>query len=97
MMNCVHQQIAAQTGDKPMRWFYALLDISLTSLLVLALLGACLQPADAYVDPGSGLFALQILSTTCAGMVFMLRRRLREFYRRIATSFETKSEKPAKL
>jgi len=80
-----------------MRWFYALLDISLTSLLVLALLGACLQPADAYVDPGSGLFALQILSTTCAGMVFMLRRRLREFYRRIATSFETKSEKPAKL
>ena len=34
------------------------------------------------VDPGSGLLAFQMLSTTFAGAVFMVRKRLRFFFRK---------------
>jgi len=32
------------------------------------------------VDPGSGLFALQVMSTTVAGVIFVIRRRLRMLF-----------------
>ena len=50
-------------------------------LQIVAVLCALAQPAYAYVDPGSGLLAFQIISTTFAGMIFMLRRRLRAVLR----------------
>jgi len=53
------------------------------------------QPAYAYVDPGSGLLAFQIISTTFAGMIFMLRRRLHSLLRSMTMHFGSKSEKDA--
>jgi hypothetical protein len=49
---------------------------------VLAVLCALAQPAYAYVDPGSGFLAIQMISTTFAGMIFMARKRLRSLFRR---------------
>jgi len=60
----------------------AVLAISLMVLQMLAVLCALAQPAYAYADPGSGLLAIQFMSTTFAGIVFMLRRRLRQLFGR---------------
>jgi hypothetical protein len=80
-----------------MRWMVTGIDLSLTALLFLALLCVLAQPAYAYVDPGSGLFALQIISTTFAGMIFMLRRRLRSLFRGATLRSISKAEKAVKL
>jgi hypothetical protein len=45
---------------------------------------ALAQPAYAYVDPGSGLLAFQVLGSTLAGMSFLLRKRIRQFFGRFA-------------
>jgi hypothetical protein len=63
---------------------------------MLAVLCALAQPAYAYIDPGSGLLAFQIISTTFAGMIFMLRRRLRDSLWRLTRRFGSKSEKVTK-
>jgi hypothetical protein len=55
----------------------AALILSLNVIQVLAVLSALTQPAYAYIDPGSGLFALQTISTTVAGVVFLIRKKLR--------------------
>lgn len=78
-----------------MRWFYAGLNLFLSAFLLLAVLCAFAQPAYAYVDPGSGLLAFQIISTTFAGMIFMLRRRVHVFFRSMTTHFGSKSERDA--
>lgn len=54
----------------------------LTVVQLMAVLCALAQPAYAYVDPGSGFLAFQIISTTFAGMIFMARKRLRSFFKR---------------
>ena len=60
-----------------------------------ALLCALSKPAYGYVDPGSGLFAVQIISTTFVGALFMLRRRLNEFARKLRGKLhENPREKP---
>jgi hypothetical protein len=41
------------------------------------------RPAYGYVDPGSGLFAIQIVGSTIAGMGFLVRRRIRQFFSRL--------------
>ena len=46
---------------------------------MLAVLCALTKPAYGYLDPGSGLLAFQMLSTTFAGAIFMVRKRLRFF------------------
>jgi hypothetical protein len=79
-----------------MRWLYAGLDFSLTVFSIVAVLSALAKPAYAYVDPGSGLFAFQIISTTVAGMIFMLRKRLHGFVRSLTLHSGSKSEKAAK-
>jgi hypothetical protein len=45
-----------------------------------AVLCALARPAYAYVDPGSGFLAVQMVSTTFAGFVFLIRRRIRSFF-----------------
>jgi hypothetical protein len=56
--------------------------------LLLAIVGfaaffvAAERPALAYVDPGSGLLALQTAASVVAGFAFYLRRRIRAFFRR---------------
>jgi len=78
-----------------LRQLYAALTFSLTVIQMLAVLCALAQPAYAYVDPGSGILALQIISTTFAGMMFLLRRRLRGFFRHMTGHLgsESKSKK----
>jgi hypothetical protein len=66
---------------------------SIIVLQMIAVLCALAQPAYAYVDPGSGLLAVQIISTTFAGMIFLLRRRLRGFLKRITGHSGSKSGK----
>jgi hypothetical protein len=79
-----------------MRPFHAGLDFLLTSVLFVALFCAFARPAYAYVDPGSGLFALQIISSTAAGITFLLRKRLRIFFSGLAMRSELKRDKAAK-
>lgn len=38
------------------------------------------RPAFAYVDPGSGLFAFQVLMSILAGMSFLIRKRIRQLF-----------------
>ena len=45
-------------------------------------------PAHAYVDPGTGLFVFQMLTTTLAGITFMLRKRIRATFRAFFRSFQ---------
>jgi hypothetical protein len=68
------------TEGCPMRYMYIVIDRSLLIIQILALLCAFARPAYAYVDPGSGLFALQTFSTTIAGIVFLIRRNLRRLF-----------------
>jgi hypothetical protein len=45
--------------------------------MVCCVLIACERPAYAYVDPGSGLFLLQGISTAFLGVLYVLRRKLK--------------------
>lgn len=53
------------------------------------LLSVVEKPAYAYVDPGSGLFLLQIMGTTLAGFAFMIRKRIRQ----MLSAFGSKDKK----
>ena len=64
-----------------MRRFYVICNILLLGCQALAMLCVLAQPACAYVDPGSGLFAVQLIGTSIAGMIFLIRRRLRRIIR----------------
>jgi hypothetical protein len=63
-----------------LRPLYTALTISLMVIQIVAVLGALARPAYGYTDPGSGLLALQIVSTSFAGVIFLIRRRLRSFF-----------------
>lgn len=65
-----------------MRQLYAAITLFLLVLQILAILCALAQPAYAYVDPGSGLLALQIVSSTVAGFIFIVRNRIRKHFGR---------------
>jgi hypothetical protein len=66
-----------------LRTLYAVLDLVLMAVLILAVLCVLARPAYAYVDPGSGLLALQVISSTFAGMIFLVRKRLRRIFGRV--------------
>jgi hypothetical protein len=61
---------------KILRRVYVALILSLTVLQFAAVLCALSKPAYGYVDPGSGLLAFQMISTTFAGAIFIVRRRI---------------------
>lgn len=46
-------------------------------------LNSTAEPAHAYVDPGSGMFLLQIIGSTFAGFTFVMRRRIRTLMQKI--------------
>ena len=54
--------------------------ILLTVILMVALFCAFTQPAYAYADPGSGLLAVQIIGSSFAGLIFLIRGRLRRIF-----------------
>jgi len=64
-----------------LRKLYAALSCSLMVVEMLAVLCALARPAYAYVDPGAGILALQLISTTFAGVVFMIRKRIHRLFR----------------
>jgi len=48
---------------------------------VIVLLIAMAKPANAYVDPGSGLLFLQVGGSMLAGALFVLRAKIRKLFR----------------
>ena len=50
------------------------------------------KPAYAYVDPGSGLFFLQIIGSTFLGFVYLVRKRIGQLF---GTSGKEEKEKPS--
>jgi len=79
-----------------MRCVLAIFIRCLTVVELLAVFCAFVQPAHAYVDPGVGLFAFQIISSTFAGMIFIVRRRLRIFLQNMTLRAGSRPEKAAK-
>jgi hypothetical protein len=76
-----------------LRRLYVALTLTLMVFQTVAVLSTLAQPAYAYVDPGSGLLALQIISSTFAGMIFLLRRRLRGILMHMTGHFRSQGEK----
>ena len=70
-------------------------------LLLLTIVGfvgffvATERPALAYVDPGSGLLALQTAASVVAGFAFFLRRRIRALFGRTPVDSSTVSFREA--
>ena len=58
---------------------------------ILALLVASEKPAQAYVDPGSGLLVFQVLGSMVAGALYFLRYRIRKLF-----GLKTDESNPAK-
>lgn len=48
---------------------------------VIVLLIAAVKPANAYVDPGSGLLFLQVGGSMLVGALFVLRAKIRKLFR----------------
>jgi len=57
-----------------------LISFSLTLLIAFCLLVATDRRAWGYVDPGSGLIALQTAASVGAAYVYYIRRRIRSFF-----------------
>lgn len=53
----------------------------LIGVWVFAALCVSAKAAFAYVDPGSGLFFLQIIGSTILGFTFLIRKRVAQFLR----------------
>jgi hypothetical protein len=60
--------------------------LSLSILICLCMLGATERQAFAYVDPGSGLLALQSLASVAAAFGYFMRRRIRLLFSRSAAA-----------
>jgi hypothetical protein len=54
---------------------------SLASLELALLLAVLTKPAYGYVDPGSGLLAVQVGGSMLAGGLFFLRSKIRRLFR----------------
>lgn len=52
----------------------------LASIEVVVLLAALARPAWGYVDPGSGLLAMQVGGSMLAGGLFILRSKIRKLF-----------------
>ncbi len=58
----------------------------LGALQIAALLVAFEQPAQAYVDPGSGFVFLQVAGSMCAGALYYLRHRVKRILQSLRRS-----------
>lgn len=57
---------------RTIHFIYAVLTVAQCALL----LAAIEKPAYGYVDPGSGILLVQVMSSALGGVVFFLRKRL---------------------
>jgi hypothetical protein len=55
---------------------------SLTILMTLCMIVGSERRAWGYVDPGSGLIALQTIASVAAAYIYMVRRRIQAFFKR---------------
>ena len=64
---------------------------------LLVLLAALAKPAYGYVDPGSGLLAVQVGGSMLAGGLFILRSKIRKLFRMSSpqTAIKTETEESA--
>lgn len=69
--------------------------VALTSIEVLVLLVALTKPAYGYVDPGSGLLAVQVGGSMLAGGLFILRSKIRRLFRMASPEEKIETEKSA--
>jgi len=54
------------------------------ALWLMIVLASTARPAYAYVDPGTGLLLFQVVGSTFAGIMFLLRKHLRQFFGRFS-------------
>jgi ascorbate-specific PTS system EIIC-type component UlaA len=64
-----------------------------TIVELVVLLTALAKPAYGYVDPGSGLLAIQVGGSMLAGALFILRSKIRKLFRMGAAETKPESEK----
>ena len=69
-------------------WMKRIASVSLSVVIFFSLLVASERRAWGYVDPGSGLIALQTIASVIAAWAYMVRKRIRAFFTR-------KKEEPA--
>ncbi len=69
--------------------------VALASVELLVLLTALTKPAYGYVDPGSGLLAVQLGGSMLAGGLFVLRSKIRRLFRLNPTDQKIEAEKSA--
>ena len=55
--------------------------VAFTAIELAILLVAFTKPAYGYVDPGSGLLAIQVGGSMLAGALFILRSKIRKLFR----------------
>jgi hypothetical protein len=59
-----------------------LISFSLSVFIALCMIVASERRAWGYVDPGSGLIALQTIASVAAAYAYMVRRRIRALFQR---------------
>ena len=67
--------------------------VAFASVELVVLLAALTKPAYGYVDPGSGLLAVQVGGSMLAGGLFILRSKIRRFFRLNSTDEKIEAEK----
>ena len=65
------------------RFLWSAVYFAVCGLWLFVVLVATAQPLHAYVDPGSGLLLIQAAGSTLAGVGYLLRKRIREFFHRL--------------
>jgi hypothetical protein len=69
--------------------------VALAFVELAVLLAAFAKPAYGYVDPGSGLLAVQVGGSMLAGALFVLRSKIRRLFRISSHDEKPDSEKSA--
>lgn len=67
--------------------------VAFASIELAILLAALTKPAYGYVDPGSGLLAMQVGGSMLAGGLFILRSKLRRLFGLTSASEKSEAEK----
>lgn len=69
--------------------------VAFASVELVVLLAALTKPAYGYVDPGSGLLAVQLGGSMLAGGLFVLRSKIRRLFRIAPPEQKIETEKSA--
>lgn len=67
--------------------------VAFASIELAVLLAALAKPAYGYVDPGSGLLAMQVGGSMLAGGLFILRSKLRRLFGLTSATEKSESDK----